>query len=385
MSRSLAVPDLSDVLQRMRFDAWVGKVNALFGLSAVVMVASLVLGGATRPGYISDVIIQVLAIPLLLAALWKMFEFPLTRQMQLALFFCLAIALLPLVQLVPLPPWLWTWLPNRQPSTEAFEILGRAIPWMPISVSPRATWLSALSMIPPLAIFLATLLLGYRERRSLSLVIIAVGIVSAFLGMLQVAQGEASPLRFFAITNRSEAVGFFANRNHFAALLYSLLLFVVAWTQGWAPAKSGHEKKKREFDTASIMAVIGGLTVVVIFLSAEVLARSRAGVGLTIVALFGAAALGLSNRREGAAIMSTKLLFGAVALALIFASQFALYRFQERFSDPTQDDRPVFTRTTIEAANAYMPRRVRPRHVCSGIFNVREAARCVGDLCQPCA
>jgi hypothetical protein len=111
---------------------------------------------------------------------------------------------------------------------EVFEILGDKLSWMPISLSPNQTWLSALSLIPPLAIFLATLLLPYRERRWLSLVFLAVGVLSVFVGLIQVAQGPESPLRFFAYTNLTEAVGFFANRNHFAALLYALIMFAAA-------------------------------------------------------------------------------------------------------------------------------------------------------------
>jgi hypothetical protein len=42
---------------------------------------------------------------------------------------------------------------------------------------------------------------------------------SACSWLLQVAQGPRL-LRLFAVTNLSEAVGFFANRNHFAALLF---------------------------------------------------------------------------------------------------------------------------------------------------------------------
>ena len=229
-SHRLRVPNLSGILKKIPFDFLPAKLSLTFYLCTVAMVGSLLLGGGTRGGFLSDAILQLLAIPLLLVCLWKLFEVPLTRQMRLALWFCLAIAILPLIQLVPLPPWLWTALPNRQPSAETFDILGRAVPWMPISVSPQATWLSALSLVPPLAIFLGTLLLAYRERRLLSLVVIAVGIVSVFVGLIQVAQGEQSPLRFFEITNPTEAVGFFANRNHFAALLYCLMLFAVAWT-----------------------------------------------------------------------------------------------------------------------------------------------------------
>ena len=164
----LALPNLSGVLNKISFEAWFGKGTLFFYLCAVVMVASLILGGGRGRGLLSDAILQLLAIPLLLVSLWRIFEVPLTRQMRLALWFCLAIAILPLLQLIPLPPWLWTALPNRQPSAEAFDILGRAVPWMPISVSPKATWLSALSLLPPLAVFLSTLLLSYRERRWLT-------------------------------------------------------------------------------------------------------------------------------------------------------------------------------------------------------------------------
>ena len=171
---------------------WFGQVSLLFYLCAFVMVASLTLGGGARSGYLSDAILQLLAIPLLFVALWKMFEVSLTKQMRRALLFCLAIAAIPLVQLIPLPPWLWTALPNREVSEAAFAILGHEVSWMPISVSPYETWLSALSLLPPLAIFLGTLLLSYRERRLLSLVILAVGVLSVFVALMQVVQGPTT-------------------------------------------------------------------------------------------------------------------------------------------------------------------------------------------------
>ena len=129
-----------------------------------------------------------LALPILLYFLWTLIAQPLTPQLNVALSFCLALAALPLLQLVPLPPWLWTRLPNGDAS--AFEATGQAVPWMPLSVSPQATLLVLLSLIPPLAVFLGAVQLSYRERRWLSLVLIGVGIVSVFLGLVQVAQGQ---------------------------------------------------------------------------------------------------------------------------------------------------------------------------------------------------
>ena len=45
---------------------WFGQVNLLFYLCALVIVASLTLGGGARNGRLSDAILQLLAIPLLL-------------------------------------------------------------------------------------------------------------------------------------------------------------------------------------------------------------------------------------------------------------------------------------------------------------------------------
>ena len=63
------------------------------------------------------------------------------------------------------------------------------------------------------------------------------------------------------------------------------------------------------------------------------MARSRAGLILTIVALFAAFALGF--RHAGSRSTINKLIFGAVALAVTFVAQFGLYRIMERFAvDP---------------------------------------------------
>src|SRR5262245_24471468 len=327
----------------------------MFPLCVIVIVASLVLGGGTRSGFLSDAILQLIAIPLLLVALWKLLETPLTKQMRVALFFCLAAVAIPLIQLIPLPPWLWTALPGREPAVEVFELLGDKLSWMPISLSPNATWVAALALTPPIAIFLGTMLSTYRERRWLSLVFLAVGVVSVFLGFIQVAQGQKSPWRFFAFTNIDDAVGFFANRNHFAVLLYALIMFAAAWLVHTA-AGVGQQRQGRRYDTASFVPTIGAFTLLVVLLAGEAIARSRLGLGFTIAALLGAVALAVSDRRIGSAVTATRLIVGAVALVLIFSTQFALYRILGRFAqDPLQTGRIPFSSTTVEAARALMP------------------------------
>ena len=337
---------------------WERRPSLVFGFGAFTLVTALLLGGGTRGGFLSDAILQLLAIPALLIAVSSLVALPRTRikrPAEWALIFCLAIMLLPMLQLIPLPPWMWTRLPHRENIVTVFDLLGRPLPWLPVSVAPNATWLSALSLLPPIAVFLCVLQLGYRERRSLSLIFIGVGIVGAFLGLTQVAQGPASPLRFFAFTNENEAVGFFANRNHFAALLYVLLLYSAAWATDVALAV-GNLSNRRSLEASSILALTASFLILIVVIAAESISRSRAGLGLMIVAMFGSFALPLATRRGPAGAGTVKVISVSMIVAMLLVIQFALYRILDRFSiDPLTDARPTFVRNTIKAAMAYMP------------------------------
>jgi O-antigen ligase len=336
------------------------RPSLVFSSCAAMLVASLLLGGGTRGGFLSDALLQLLAIPVLLMALATLVEAPRTKAANAIraywlLAFCFAIVFVSAIQLVPLPPSIWTQLPSRDIVESVFDLLGGARPWMPISVSPNATWLSLLSLLPPLAIFVAAIQINVRERRRLSLIVVAVAAVSALLGLLQVAQGPSSALRFFTVTNTTEAVGFFANRNHFAALMYTALLFAAVWAihyafkiRSWAELKS--------IDPFIIAAFTASFSVLVVLIAGDAVARSRAGLGLTIVALGGIFAIAFLDRRNTSGTAMAKLLLGSTILAVILIVQFALYRILDRFTaDSLADARLIFAHNTIRAALAFMP------------------------------
>jgi O-antigen ligase len=333
--------------------------SLLFWLSALTFVCCVILGGGTRNGFLSDAILQLLAIPLLLVALWQLqivsvSKQPKSAQLKFALAFCLAIALLPLVQLIPLPPWIWTALPGHQPVESVFDVLGHALPWMPISVVPYQTWGSALSLIPPIAVFLGTVLLSYHERRLMTLVVLSIGFVSVFLGLFQVAQGPESSLRFFEFTNKEVVVGFFANRNHFSAFLYSIFVFAGAWAI-YAISTSTSLRDQRTRSAVWIVPTVLLFLFMIVILSAQAMTRSRAGLIITMVAVFGIFALAYFQRRESRT-MTTRLLLATVIIAVGFIVQFGLYRIMERFSfDPLEDTRIPIAHVTIEALKAFMP------------------------------
>lgn len=329
--------------------------SALFRLSSAVLIASLILGGGARAGYLSDAVLQLIAIPLLLVALWRLPGLLHHCRLLLPLAYCCAIFLLPLLQLVPLPPSVWTALPGREAIAETLQLVGAGLPWLPLSVAPHATWLSAASLIVPLAIFLGTAQLSRRERRLLSLITIGMSLCGVFLGLVQVALGPSRQLQFFPFTDPADAVATFANRNHFAALLYTVTLFASAWAMN-TRALAGARRHVDTLDTTSLLWLLAGFTVLVILVAAQTMTRSRMGLTLTIVALLGALALAVRSQGDPSTTTARRLLLGATALALTFAAQFALFRVMERFAvDPVADTRLTFARTTIEAARAFMP------------------------------
>ena len=206
-----------------------------------------------------------------------------------------------------------------------------------------------------MAVFLTTLQLSYAERRQLTLLIIAIGVVSVFVGLTQVAQGQSSPLRFFSITNPTEAVGFFANRNHFAALLYAVLVFAAAWAidagfkiQTWNDIRTLSSPR-----TAALTAIF---LVFIVVIAGEAMARSRAGLALTMVALLAAFALAFTDPRKRAGAKANKFLSVAIVVAILLSLQFALYRILDRFgTDPLEQARTTFGHVTFAAASAFMP------------------------------
>lgn len=333
--------------------------------------ACLTLGGGTLEHFVSDVALQGLAVPLVLWASWRLLDVPALdggRRGRAGLAFCLLIAALPLAQLVPLPPSVWTLLPGRSDFESSLRAADLEVGWLSLSVAPSLTWLSGLALLPPMAVFLSVLQLGYADRRRLSILLLLVGMASVGLGLLQVAQGPTSPLRLYAFTNTSEAVGFFANRNHYSALLYCLVLiaaaFAIAAVAGLA--RAGLSLKSTR-STPRLIGALASFTALVILVAAQAMARSRAGLGLTVVALLGAFALAFivpsgvtepqrSSRAGQARTNVTRALAVAIALAVLLGLQFALYRVLHRFEfSLSSDARWPFARNTIEAAMAYMP------------------------------
>ncbi len=253
-------------------------------------------------------------------------------------------------------------LPGRDVIAETFNLIGDPLPWWPISMAPEATWLALVSLIPPVAMFLSVLSLTFIQRRRMCFALIAFGVVSVFLGLLQLAQGPQSALRFFEFTNPTEAVGFFANRNHYSALLYVTTLFAAVWAISVLVEASALTKRAL-LGSRTMLLLAAALTVFSMLVIAQTMARSRAGLILSIVALFAILLLALRHAKEaGTASSATsklqvaKIILATASVTIVFSLQFALYRILDRFAvDPMEDARVLFARKTFEIVRFYLP------------------------------
>jgi len=309
----------------------------------------LLLGGGTRGGFLSDPVLQLLSIPVLVFVLPHVIkEYPFAQN-RLGWILCAGIVFLPVSQLIPLPPWIWTNLPGHDLILANLSLLNGNLPWLPISVSPSSTWLAALSLIPPLTIFLATVLLSNSERFSVLAVLVMFAILSVFIGLVQVGGGS---LYFFAVTNPGEAVGFFANKNHLAALLYSALVFLCPWV-----INLGSEFRTEQNNRAAayLPILVGSAGLLIMLGAAELITRSRAGLALALAGGLASAASAVFASPGASPKKIAKWSLLAIVAAALLAGKFGWEVMDRLATDPLQDARLPLARTTFNAALHYLP------------------------------
>lgn len=118
------------------------------------------------------------------------------------------------IHLVPLPPSIWLYLPNRELAEVVGTTVGIGQPWRPISLVPYRTHNALFSLFVPLAgLALMTILKPLHQYRVLPTLLV-MGAISSIVGVLQLAGPNDGNFYFYDITNKNSAVGIFSNRNH---------------------------------------------------------------------------------------------------------------------------------------------------------------------------
>lgn len=342
-----------------------GEGGAAYLASVLLLFANIVLGGATRTGYLADVLLQFLCLPFLALAAWLWLDRLTARAQPVRWSFGLACGaamaitglLIALAQFFPLfgAPG-WEGISARIVAAGGQGLDGSA--WTgSSSVDPAASLAALPAVLPPLALFLLVALLDAEGRLRFAGWAVAFGALALFLGVLQVMQGPASALRFFEISNRSESVGFFANRNHFAAQLYVTFLLGVAWFVGRGERVLGH----RAPTSLKVIWLAAAFSLGLLIMAGIALARSRAGILLLLLALAGVVVmapliLAVLRGRASAPRQVRSLVLAVLVGVVLLVGQLGADRFLGRFGGGLVDQlRTVLNELTLQAGLDALP------------------------------
>ncbi len=299
------------------------------------------LGGGR--GGLGDVLVQLLAVALMLAQIASRRS---ATSIPPALLIAIALVLaLPLLQLLPLPAS--SWLSGGLRHQLALDMHAAATTVdAHVSLDPLATERALWSLLPALAMCAAVSQLRQAQRRLLLIVLLALAVLSILLGMAQLADGQHSLLRFHSPTSTLDAVGFFANRNHLAALLVACLPFAIG-AAVWA-----HQRRTQE-SASELLGIIGLIGVALMLVLGIALSRSRAGAMLGMLAVLLCLPV-LWRVRERRRVGGVALLL--LLTAAVFTAQFGLSGMLQRLqSDVLHDGRWEYARVIDVAARESAP------------------------------
>jgi len=149
-----------------------------------------------------------------------------------------AAILIEALQLVPLPPFIWTSLPGRQLLVGTATLIGEDQPWRPLSISPGETVNSLGSLIVPATIFyLVANLPRHRHRSVVGLLLIMI-VAAIVVGAAQFSGAHFDHPLLNDVPGDVSAI--FANRNHFTLFVsFGCLLAPVYYFSGNPPSRWG--------------------------------------------------------------------------------------------------------------------------------------------------
>ena len=170
---------------------------------------AVMLGGASAGGFVANAALQFLSAMIIAWGIATLEWAPEKKGERVPLLLALALLGWMLIQLIPLPPGLWTQLPGRARVVEGLGALGvNPLPWMPISLAPARTWSGVTAMLPVVAALVLALRVSRNGAQAALWALFVVAVVSVLMGLGQLSGGADSPLYLYAVTNYGQAVGF---------------------------------------------------------------------------------------------------------------------------------------------------------------------------------
>ena len=329
-------------------------------LGAMLIFAPLVMGG-NRP--LPLLILELSATILLCLLLLRPgFNQHLSRPLLILLG---ALVALPLVQLLPLPEFIWNWLPGRSFYGAASSAAGGSPGYRSLSLIPYLTESALLAILVPVAVFLATVSTSEAQVRQLINLFIGLAVIQAIIGLAQFGTGSMTVLPGLEGEAISAAHGTYPNSDHLAgflemALPVALGLLIANIQVGGAAARPTRKAPIRQrisqlfssgirFNRVAIygaagLAILLGLT----------FSHSRTGVALAMLGIL-ASALVFGSRVGGQ--RSSRLVVAFTVIAVALALEIGLTSVLSRFTGKGMSDdmRWSIYAATIQGIREFFP------------------------------
>lgn len=278
---------------------------------------------------------------------WKWHDIHLSNREKL---FVLLIVLIPWIYLIPIHLELWkslagrdsylttiTWLSEQQVTSQHLSL----------SIIPIKTLHAALAILPAIAVFLSISSLSKAQIKVFVYVIFATAAIQATIGLVQASNPKAEWLEALALPfSHGNAQGTYLNRDHFSILMVTMLPLVTAIIIHSVQTRTHHEHLLRDVTLFGCLFLL--------FTLAAIFSRSRAGVGLVLLALllnsiFFIRHIGLNK----AMILMGSLtaIMGTIAISI------GIIPILNRFivQDPSEDGRWQIFETTIIGIKQFFP------------------------------
>jgi O-antigen ligase len=205
---------------------------------ASFLLACIILGGASREGFLGNFLLQVASVLLVVWGLYRITWHALSRSEKMLLMIAGFGLTLVLLQFLPLPHELWRQLPGRaRIALELQSLEALAQPGF-MSLSIHESLASAMWMLPAFGFALALITERNTPMVAIASTLVAASFISLGVGIAQFGGGSEAVWYLYEFTNRGFMVGFFANANHMATLLLVTLPFIaalIAWGRDLYP------------------------------------------------------------------------------------------------------------------------------------------------------
>lgn len=305
---------------------------------SVLLMLCWALGGVSVDPRPIDEILQLVSLPVLGVALWRV-SAPSANPPLIAFALIGMVIALPLWQLLPLPHAVGMSGAARQGISSDLMTAGVQFATVHPSLSALETERSLWSLLPALALFVGALSVGRKNARRLLQLLLAMVLASAAFAFFQLSLPDGSPLLMYTSWGRNFG-GVFVNPNHQGtALSLGAVIAVTLFVDG---RRRAHDQRNH----LHWLYALACLACVVMI----PLAGSRAGVLLVIVGLLASIVmLGIlrwrSLRVDRAVAMG---LIAAVTVAVVtLISAVALQQ--------VDSQRQTIARETIRIGNQFAP------------------------------